>query len=388
MYRLVYISYTLMVASAGVTFIFLEDIETNYGIPSWGIGLISALSFGTAVIASVFIAPYGDRGHLKELGGLAFVAAIAGNIWIGFATELWSISVSRGLAGIGAGLFSVVGRKALVGDSIEDSGEKIGGFISAAVLGFIAGPALGAQLSEWGGIETPYLVIAIVLAVLAIPTMTWLSTAHISISHDVDAWAMLPLLKEPGVRAAVAAQVAVFINIGVFDATVDKYLTDLGVTNAQLGLLLLIIASPLLIVPRIAGRFVDRAARPANIMLLALIVFVPIVLTIGLWTGVAVFVTLAFFQTLMESTIFPASTRVVLNETGAEKSAIGTGLLAASGSTAAAISAFISPITYDAAGGPIGSFGISGSVAALLLVFAWWNIRQRDTSKVVVFSPT
>ncbi len=383
MHRLVYVTYLLMVASAGITFIFLEDIETDYGIPAWGIGLISALSFATAVFASLAIAPYGDRGHLRLLGVLSFVTAIIGNVWIGYATELWSLAASRALTGVSAGLFSIVGRKALIGDTTDDSGEKIGGFISAAVAGFILGPALGAQLSEWGGIETPYLVVAALLAVVAIPTLRWLAATPIAVSDDANLLAMLPLLRSPGVRAAVLAQIAVFFNIGVFDATVDEYLTDLGVSNAQLGLVLIVVASPLLVMPRLTGRYVDTHPRPARIMLGALAGFVPIVLLLGLWEGVAVFIALAFVQTAMESTIFPSAARVVINETGAEKSAIGTGLIDAAGSSAAAVSAFIAPIAYDAAGGPIGSFGVSGVVAAVLLILAWLNIADRDASQAI-----
>lgn len=381
MHRLVYVSYLLMVASAGITFVFLEDIETDYGIPAWGIGLISALSFATAVFASLAIAPYGDRGHMMTLGVVAFVTAIVGNVWIGYATELWSIATSRALTGIGTGLFSIVGRKALIGMTTNDSGEKIGGFISAAVAGFILGPALGAQLSEVGGIQTPYLAVAGLLTFVAIPMLRWLSSAPVAVSADASLSAMLPLLGSPGVRAAVLAQVAVFFNIGVFDATVDEYLTDLGVSNSQLGLILVVVASPLLVMPRLTGRLVDSHPRPATIMLGALVLFVPIVLLLGVWEGVAVFVVLGFVQTATESTIFPAAARVVINETGAEQSAIGTGLIDAAGSSAAAASAFVAPVIYDAAGGPIGSFGMSGTVAAVLLIAAWWNVRERDASR-------
>ncbi len=384
MYRLVYLAYMLMVASAGVTFVFLEDIESDYGISSWGIGLISALSFFTAVIAALAIAPYGDRGHLRTLGYLSFATAIAGNLWIGFATELWSISVSRGLAGLGAGVFSVVGRKALIGTDTDDGGEKIGGFISAAVAGFIAGPAIGAQLSEWGGIETPYLVLAALLLIITVPTLRWLGSIEVATDEHTSISEMIPLLNEPGVRAAVAVQVGLFFNIGVFDATVDEYLTDLGVSNAQVGLILIIIAAPLLVIPRLAGRFVDNAERPARLMLGGFALFVPIVLTLGLWNGVAVFIGFAFAQTALESTLFPTTARVVLNETGAERSAIGTGLVDAAGSLAASVSAFVAPAVYDAAGGARGSFGMSAGVGFALLCYGWWSVRQRDLTKSTV----
>jgi len=372
-YRLVYVTYLFMVASAGVTFVFLEDVEELYGIPAWGIGLISSLAFFTAVVASLVIAPFGDRGHLRTLGIFAFVTAIVGNVWIGFADELWSLAVSRGLGGLGVGVFSVVGRKSLIGDTTEGSAEKIGGFISAAVAGFVGGPALGAWLSELGGIETPYLVISVVLVVLALPTMRYLTTVPVAVSEGTSVKAMLPLLRAPKVRAATAAYVAVFFNIGVFDATVDEYLTDLGASNQQVGLILLVVGAPLLFIPRLAGRIVDTSARTPQILLIAMAIFVPIVLTLGVWVGVAAFIVLATLQTTMESVMFPASTRLVIEEAGAEQSAVGTSLLDASGSFAGGFSALIAPVLFDATNGPLGSFGVSGLVCLALLITAWWN---------------
>jgi len=118
-------------------------------------------------------------------------------------------------------------------------------------------------------------------------------------------------------------------------------------------------------------------------MLTGLAVFVPIVLLLGLWQGVAVFITLAFLQTFAESVVFPAVARVVITEAGAEKSAIGTGLIDAAGSSAAALSAFISPVVFDVADGPIGSFGMSGAVGATLLAIALTTLRRASEKQDV-----
>ena len=165
---------------------------------------------------------------------------------------------------------------------IRDSGEKLGQLISAAVIGFIGGPAIGSFLFEFGGIPTPYYVLSALIAVVAIPTMNFIRSTPIAISESAGLHAVGPLLRKPGVRAAVATQIAVFFNIGVFDATVDEYLTDLGVSNAGVGVVILIVGSPLVVIPKFAGRYVDRSPRPADIMLLALLFFVPIVITLGL----------------------------------------------------------------------------------------------------------
>ena len=121
MYRLAYITYTVMVASAGVTFVFLEDVERQFGLPAWGVGLIAGLGFFTAVLASLLISPYGDRGHLRVLGLISFITSILGNVLFAFADTLWLLALSRAATGIGVGIFAIVARKALIGDDTADS---------------------------------------------------------------------------------------------------------------------------------------------------------------------------------------------------------------------------------------------------------------------------
>ncbi len=382
MYRLAYVIYMLMVASASVTFVFLEEFESDFGIPSWGIGLISALAFLTILLTTLVFAPLGDRGNLEWIGGAGIVLAIAGNAWIGFATELWSISSSRALVGIGTGLFSVAARKALIGTTTDDSGRKIGTLLSAAVAGFIAGPGIGAWLADLGGIETPYVTISVLMALAALPTFLWLRSAPIATSERTRLASMLPLLRRPRVRLAVACQTAIFFNIGVFDATVDEYLTELGLGNVGVGWVLVVVGFPLIVLPPRAGRFVDRLEYPGKVLLVATALFVPIILTMSVWEVLAAFVVLAVLETTVESVIFPAAARVMVNETGAEESAIGQGLLDVSGQTAGATAAFLAPTMFDLAGGPIGSFGMSGLVALALVLYSFSLLRAAPRVRI------
>ena len=370
MHRLAYAIYMLMISSAGVTFVFLEDIETDYGLPAWGIGLISALAFATILVSTLVFAPLGDRGHLRLIGTSGIALTIVGNAWIGFATELWSISASRALVGVGTGMFSVAARKALIGDNTDDSGERIGALLSAAVAGFIAGPGVGAWLAEWGGIETPYLVIAVLISALAIPVVRWLGGAKVALSEGVTLRSMLPLLKRRRIRAALACQIAIFFNIGVFDSTADEYLTDFGLDNVEIGFALILIGLPLIVLPTWAGARIDRAGEPLLILLGATALFVPVILTMSVWAVLAAFVVLAVVETTTESFIFPAAAKVVVVETGASESALGQGLLDIVGQTAGATAALAAPVMFDWTDGPLGSFGMSGCVAAVLVVYA------------------
>lgn len=376
----------LMVSSAGVTFVFLEEFETDYGIGPWGIGLISALSFLSALATVLGFAPLGDRGHIGLLGGTGLALTIAGNLWIGFATELWSLSVSRALVGVGTGLFSIAARKALIGTTTEDSGQKIGTLLSAAVAGFIAGPGIGAWLASLGGIETPYLVIAALLTIAAPSGLIWLNSTPIAISTGSSRASMFRLLRRPRVRLALACQTAVFFNLGVFDSTVDKYLTSLGLGNVEVGWVLVIIGFPLLVIPARAGKFVDGMEFPGRLLVACTAVFVPIIFGMALWTVLAAFVVLAVIETTTESVIFPAAARVMVNETGAEDSAAGQGLLEVVGQAAAAIAAFAAPVLFDATDGPLGSFGMSGVVALVLVVYAASIIRSTSPAPALANS--
>ena len=376
MYRFAYLTYGLFVASAGVTFVFLEDIERNFGISALGIGAISAVSFVMALVAALGLSAIGDRGHVVELAVVAFGCAIAGNIWLGLASTFWEFFLARSLSSLGIGLFGIAARKALIGVSVDGSAEKLGGLISAAVAGFILGPSLGAWLGQYGGMLTPYLVLTGALLLCAGPSILWLRTAPIATSNSTTIRALLPLLRRPFIRAAVASHTAVYLNIGVFDSTVDELLTDLGASNGQVALILAFIASPLVVVPMFAGRLVDTHDRPARILIAGHMLFLPVLFALSYTTSIAWFLTFAFSQTATESVVFPAAARVVVNETGAEESAIGQGLLNAAGQLAAAFAAFLAPAMYDLAGGPRGSFGLSCSLGVILLAYAWTQIRR------------
>ncbi len=387
MYRFAYIAYGLFVASAGVTFVFLEDIETQFGISALGIGAISGMSFLMSLVVALGMSPLGDRGHVVELAVLAFITAAIGNIWLGLGSSFWEFFIARGLASFGIGLFGIAARKALIGSSVDGSAEKLGGLISAAVAGFLLGPSMGAWLEQFGGMLTPYLVLTVALVLCAPPSLLWLRRTPIATSSITTSRAMLPLLRIAPMRAAVATHTAVFLNIGVFDSTVDELLTDLGASNTEVAIILIIVASPLLVVPTIAGRFVDQHPRPQRILLLGHLLFVPILLSLSFTASILYFVVFAFVQTAMESVVFPSAARVTVNQTGAEESAIGQGLLDSAGQLAAAVSAFIAPVMYDLTNGPLGSFGMSGSIALLLLIYAWTQVRDTYSRDATALAP-
>lgn len=389
MHRVLYLTYTLLFASAGVTFIFLEDLESELSISTFGLGIISSVGFLAGLVSALAASPLGDRGNLRSLGVTALLCGIVGNVWLAFADDLLEITAARAFASFGIGLFAVPARKALIGDSTDDSAQRIGAFVSAAVVGFLVGPSMGAQLERFGGMKTPYLTLAGGLVLLTPIVLTQLQRSPIATSH-IGIGEMVRYLERPRIRAALAAQSAVFFNIGIFDSTVDEYLTDLGVGSTGVALSLLFIGSPLLIMPVFAGKKLDRTQRPHIPLLISFSVLTTMILLLGLFVGFAFFIVFAFVQATCEGVIFPGAARLAVDETGAAESAAGQGLLDAGGQLAAAFAALLGPTLYDLDDGPIGSFGLSALVSASLLFYANHQLRptMRPTSPATNPNPT
>ena len=361
-----------MVASAGVAFVFLSELEDDFGVPGWGIGVVVAMGFLAPLVASLSLAPLADRGRTGLLAGLALGSTVLGNLVFGFGTTLWMFVLGRALVGIGIGLFLVVARKALIGTVTSGGGKKLGTYMSVVVAGFIMGPPLGAALGRFG-FKAPFVALAAVVALLAVPTLQWISQADIatSLARFSD---MKPLLKRPGVQAAVASQLLIFGNIGVFDSVVDKYLTDLGADNDTVALALLALGLPLILLPSWAGSIADRG-RPGRILVLALFFSVPAIASFGIWGTIPAFVMAGVVQGCVEAFAFPASQVLVLKETGAAELAIGQALLDSVGGAAAAATAVFAPLVYS----EFGAGRLFGGYALIALGFALL-VRSRVTA--------
>jgi hypothetical protein len=189
----------------------------------------------------------------------------------------------------------------------------------------------------------------------------------------VDYRDMRELLRHPRVQAAVLAQVALFGFIGVFDATVDRYLTDLGATNDATAVALLVIGFPLLFLPARAGSISQRHGG-ARVLIPAFAAILPAIALFGVLGSVFLVSAAGVVETTGESFAFLAVEVILLEVTGAERAAVGNALLEAAGLTSATVTAAVGPWVYGAAGSETLFVGFAG-ISALLLVGAWIRLR-------------
>ena len=232
---LIYTTNFLLTAALGVVFVFLEDVQTKFGLSDLEIGLIAGTGFGASFIAQLVLAPLADRGHSAPLAVIAIVSGIVGSIGFAYASSAGTLALSRGFSGIGLGLFSLVARKALIGLDATGGGAKLGILLSTAVAGFITGPLIGALLEPLG-FEAPFIFVSAGLMLAGVPATRTILRAEIAIA-PVDYSDLGRLLRRPRVQAAMVVQVIVFGFIGVFDAVIDRFLTDIGASTSMVALL-------------------------------------------------------------------------------------------------------------------------------------------------------
>lgn len=343
----IYITNFLLTSALGVVFVFLEDVQRLNGLADWEVGAIAGTGFGAALVAQLLLAPLADRGQSKTLAIVALTCGIIGPVGFAYGTSMLMLATSRGLSGIGLGLFGLLARKALLGLDATGGGAKLGVLLSTAVAGFIIGPVIGA-LFEPLGFRAPFLIVSAALILIGLPATRTILQTPIA-ATPVDFSDLGRLLARPKVQAAMLIQVVVFGFIGVFDAIIDRFLTDLGASTGQVALAILVVGGPLLVFPRIAGNLAERLGG-TRVMLPALFGLIPAMLGYGLAPTLVVAIVAGFIHGCSESFASISAQVLVLEVTGAERAALGAALLEAAGLTAATIGAVLAPSVYGSIG--------------------------------------
>lgn len=374
---LIYATNFLVTAALGVVFIFLEDVQADHGLSDLDIGIIAGTGFGAALLAHLLLSPLADRGITAPLSIVAIVSGILGPIGFAYGSSVGMLAFSRGLTGIGLGLFGLVARKALLGLDATGGGAKLGVLLSTAVAGFIAGPLIGA-IFEPIGFAAPFLAVSVGLSIVGIPATIAIARMDIA-ATDVDHSELGRLLRRPRIQAAMLCHSVVWMYIGVFDATLDRFLTDLGASTGMVAVVIVCVGAPMLVLPRLAGSLAESRGA-ANVMLPSLLILLPVMFGYGV-AGAVITATIAgVCHGIGESFVSVSAQVLVLEVTGAERAAVGSALLETAGLSSAAVAAGLAPVFYGSDGQNVfiatGCIGLGlGLVALQRIVHARRNER-------------
>jgi MFS family permease len=367
--KLLYAATAFEALGYGAIFALLAELQDEYDLPTYGLGLIAGTSFLAGLGAQVGLARYADRGYTRLLLRLGLAVAAAGMLWFGLASQLWEFIGARLLLGLGSGMFVPAARRVVVARSGGKSGEALGRLASVEVAGFISGPPIAAVLSSLFGLHAPFLILAGALA-LTSPAVARIEEPPMG--EVPPKGALRVLVKIPGVRAGLALAAALYLSIGVFDATWAKYMSDLGASTNVIAFTLALFALPLVALSPFGGRLADRRG-PLRSGVVALGLTIPLIAGYGFANSVIVASLIAVAHSVFDAISTPSGQAAVARAAPASLTAAGQGLYAASAAAAAGFAAFGAAPLYDAAGAEAMWGAAAVGVAILTALALYWG---------------
>jgi MFS family permease len=379
-----------LAAGGGLIFPLLAELQEAHELPTWGLGVISALFFAGSVVGQLLLAPLGDRGHARALLLVGAAANVAALVWFAFATELWQFSLARGISGLATGMFLPAARASLVRADPARAGLLLGRFAGTETGGFVLGPVLGTVIFQLFGLQAPFLVVAaFVVVVLVVLTRVVLPgttvgdpLATVSGSGDPGgpapsplraAFASLDLLRHRGVVVAVLLQLSVFLPVGIYDSLWARYLDDRGASTLLIGVGLSLYGLPFVLAAPKGGRLADRLG-PVRSTTLGMVVVVPATAAYGLLAAPMVIIGLALVEAVGNATAVPGAQTAMARSCPPHRQSAGQGLAGAVSMLGAGVAAGIAAPVYEAVG-PEWLFTGAAVLMGLLVVGA----RRLDT---------
>ncbi len=361
----------------GSVFALLAEVRDAFGFSEFAIGVIGGAAFVAGFAAQVGLARYADRGHGEALLKLGVLTAAMGAGLLIFAESLFLWVVARALLGFGAGcVFPAVRRVALTADPAR-AGESIGRMSAFEITGFLLGPVMASVLNAVGGLRAPFIGLMILL--LALAPLAWRVSVPGS-SGQSEPGVLKRLIRIPALQASLAAGIAFYITIGVFEAIWAVFLADRGASQMFIGLTMSAFALPMVFIAPWAGK-ISQERGSLLVATYSIGIAIVCMLIYGVIDSLWILCIPLAIHAIADAFTMPANQISVGRASPDEAIAAGQGLYGATGLAVAAVSAILSGALYQTLGA-VGLWWISASVMALFLAFAWWRgaeLRSPET---------
>ncbi|MCU1359628.1 MAG: major facilitator superfamily 1 [Ilumatobacteraceae bacterium] len=357
--------YALLAATAAVgiansvVFSVLSDLQDKFGFADAGLGLIAGSGMVVGFAGQLLLAPLADRGHSKRLLIAGLLVAVVGSVLFASSSSLLGFIIARGVVGLSNGLFIPAARAIAASMSDVNVAERLGRLGGIELAGFVTGPVIGGVLVGPLGVRWPFLVcgaIALAAAIALAPrSLPAPPTALRANRLGLD------LLRLREMQIGVLLTVALFFPVGMYDAILDRYLTDRGASNVMIGISFTLYGIPFALLAARGGRLADRKGA-FKLSLAAIALVVPLTAAYGLLTVPVVIMCVFFLEGTVQALGVPASQAVVAAAAPLGRASAAQGLSGSMNLAAAAVSAFTAPIIYERWGA-----GVTFSAAAVLV---------------------
>lgn len=348
----------------------LSDLQDKYGFNDAGLGFIAAAGFFISLLVQLFVAPRADKGEPKRFVLAALVLASVGSALFAFGSTLWMFIIARAVAGASLGMSGPAIRAIAANIDKTRAAERLGRLRGVELAGFTGGPLIGALLIEPFGLRGAFLIFSCV-AVIALAVVWSRDLPSLPVTGESGKLSF-DLLRLLPVRAAVLASLTLFLPVGIYDALWDRYITDRGGNNFQVGLTFLLYTIPFIVLGAAGGRLADRRGA-ASMTVVGLFLTAPLVLVYGFLASAELLVGFAIVEGVIGALSIPATQSLMASVAPKGRAAAAQGLAGSGDLVAATLMSLVAPMLYGAYG-PEVTFGfaaslmmISGTAVALML---------------------
>ncbi len=351
-------------------FALLPKLQDAHGLPTSGLGIITAASVLCSVAAQLGFARFADRGHALAVMRIGIVAMCFGFGWFAIATELWQFALARALVGFGGGMFAPAARRSVVSRDPMHAGEWLGIMVAVEVGGFALGPPLAIALYQAGGLRLPFVAPMVLLVVAGFLVRI---SAGVIPHAATPKGAIRSLLRTPSVRAALLVGAAANLSIGAFEPVIAKQLDDIGASDTATGLTLAGFALPYVLLSSRGGRLADRFG-PYRTAVWSMLATVPMIALFGLAESALVIAIVGLIRSVFDTVTTPSGSTAMAYASPPELLGTGQGLYGATGSLMTGVAALIGAAVYGEWGAKALWFG---SAASMLVLTLWMLVLSK-----------
>jgi predicted MFS family arabinose efflux permease len=326
-----------------VVFSLLSDLQDTYGFGDSGLGFIAGAGMAVGFVSQLVLAPLADSGHSKRLLLAGLFAAVLGSVMFAASSTLIGLVLARAITGLSNGLFLPAARAIAASMSPDRVGERLGTLGGVELAGFVTGPVIGAVLVGPLGVRWPFLVCGFA----ALAGFLALSRQHLPsppLAGQVNRLS-LDLLRVRDIQIGVLLTMALFFPVGMYDAILDRYMTDRGASNVLIGIGFLMYGIPFALLATAGGRLADRHGA-YRMSMLSLIMVVPLTAVYGILTAPLLITGLFAVEGSVQSLGVPASQAFVARAAPLGRSSAAQGLSGALNLLGATVSAVAAPAIY------------------------------------------
>lgn len=241
----------------GVMFTVLDDFRDKYGITEAQLGLIVGVGFVTGFLSQILFAPQADKGHAKKLVMTGVAIEIVGTLFMAFGHAFLPLILGRLLTGFGVGVSEPALRRILILSDPERMGQNLGLIVSASVAGFTAGPIISALTADTLGIAAPFLIVAVLLAVVAFGLFK-LQFQEANIEDAPTQKLAFDMLRIRPLAGAIVIGLALFAMIGTFDSVWSVMMADMKAPTWVANVGISLFAFPMIFLAPRGGRLTQK----------------------------------------------------------------------------------------------------------------------------------